>query len=57
MPIKGEPWGMIERLQRALDRRSGATEYGECRQCGTAVDTDTLWCPDCGSAEIASYRF
>ncbi|SFR99546.1 hypothetical protein SAMN05216559_2226 [Halomicrobium zhouii] len=48
---------MIERLQRALDRRTSATEYGECRQCGTTVDTDTARCPDCGSAEIASYTF
>jgi len=57
IPLWAESRDMFERLHRALSRQSRSVEYGECRQCGTAVDASTRCCPDCGSAEIASYTF
>lgn len=31
--------------------------FHECRQCGLSLESHLDKCPECGSAEIASYQF
>lgn len=41
-----------------LDRGGSAGgTYLECRNCGMTVDDADETCPNCGSAEIAVYKF
>jgi predicted Zn-ribbon and HTH transcriptional regulator len=29
----------------------------ECRNCGTTLDSEDARCPECDSADVATYRF
>ena len=47
---------IIHELKGAIDRTRGGREFFECRHCGTDVEAGTVQCPNCESAEIASYK-
>ena len=45
-------------LRRLLQRfQPWSAIIHECRNCGTVVDDPETPCPNCGSDEIATYRF
>lgn len=45
----------ISNIFRRFDPRHPGT-LRECRRCGTMVETSADECPECDSAEIATYR-
>lgn len=47
--------GLLEFLRQATDDDSDSLY--ECRYCGETVSPEVDECPDCGSAEIAFYKF
>lgn len=47
--------GLLELLRQT--GRSNVDTLYECRDCGTSVFSEMDKCPNCGSAEIARYKF
>ncbi|WP_331235988.1 hypothetical protein [Natronorarus salvus] len=44
---------LADTVRRWLD--DDAAVIYECRECGTALDSDELMCPSCGSTDVSEY--
>ncbi|WP_189319077.1 zinc ribbon domain-containing protein [Halolamina pelagica] len=46
---------LLKRLRSVVDDEP--TAMWECRRCGETLAADTEVCPNCGTSDIACYRF